>query len=73
MRRFPVPFPLALGLFTSAHPFGAGRAVFSPVGLRRERGPALTAAFHFVPVFGDLGIQGRIQREDSGLKPAAKK
>ena len=56
---------------SAAHPFGAGGAIFSPVGLWRKRGPALTAAFHFVPVFGDLRIQGRVQREDSDLKPPA--
>ena len=71
MRRFPVSFPLALGLFAAAHPHRAIRAVFRSVGLRRKRSPAFTAAFHFVPVFRDLGVQDRVQREDSGLKPPA--
>ena len=71
MRRLPVPFPLPFCLFAAAHPFGAGPAVFGPVGFRRKCGPALTAAFHFVPVFRDLGVQGRVQREDGGPEPPA--
>ena len=71
MRRLPVPFPLSFCLFAAAHPFGTGWTVFGPVGLRRKCGPALTAAFHFVPAFRDLGVQGRVQREDGGPKPPA--
>jgi len=68
----PVSFPLALGLLTASHPFGAGRAVFGPVRLRLERGPTLAAAFHFIPVFDDFGVQGSVQWEDGCLKPPAK-
>lgn len=67
----PVSFPLALGLLTASHPFGAGRAVFGPVRLRLERGPTLAAAFHFIPVFDDFGVQGSVQWEDGCLKPPA--
>ena len=71
MRRLPVPFPLSFCLFATAHPFGAGWAVFSPVGLRHKYSVTLGAAFHLVPVFGDLGTQGRIQRENSSPEPPA--
>ena len=67
----PVSFPLALCLLTASHPFGAGRAVFGPVRLRLERGPTLAAAFHFIPVFDDFGVQGSVQWEDGCLKPPA--
>ena len=67
----PVSFPLALGLLTASHPFGAGRAVFGPVRLRLERGPTLAAAFHFIPVFDDFCVQGSVQWEDGCLKPPA--
>ena len=67
----PVSFPLALGLLTASHPFDAGRAVFGPVRLRLERGPTLAAAFHFIPVFDDFGVQGSVQWEDGCLKPPA--
>lgn len=67
----PVSFSLALGLLTASHPFGAGRAVFGPVRLRLERGPTLAAAFHFIPVFDDFGVQGSVQWEDGCLKPPA--
>ena len=50
---------------------GAGRAVFGPVRLRLERGPTLAAAFHFIPVFDDFGVQGSVQWEDGCLKPPA--
>ena len=43
----------------------------NPVGLRREHGPAHGAAFHLVPALADLGVQGRVQREDGGPKPPA--
>ena len=56
MRRQEVSFPLALGLLTASHPFGAGRAVFGPVRLRLERGPTLAAAFHFIPVFYQIKL-----------------
>ena len=69
MRRLPVPFPLAFCLFATAHSFGAGWAIFSPVGLRHKYSVTLGAAFHLVPVFGDLGSQGRIQRENSSPEP----
>ena len=71
MRRLPVPFPLSFCLFAKAHPFGAGGAVFGPVGLRHKYCATLGAAFHLVPVFGDLGVQDRVQREDGGPKPPA--
>ena len=71
MRRLPVPFPLSFCLFAAAHPFGAGWAVFGPVGLRHKYCATLGAAFHLVPVFGDLGTQGRIQRENSSPEPPA--
>lgn len=71
MRRLPVPFPLSFCLFATAHPFGAGWAVFGPVGLRHKYCATLGAAFHLVPVFGDLGVQGRVQREDGGPEPPA--
>ena len=67
----PVSFPLAFGLLTASHPFGAGRAVFGTVRLRLERGPTLAAAFHFIPVFDDFGVQGNVQWEDGCLKPPA--
>ena len=56
MRRFPVPFLLSFRLFAAAHPFGAGWAVFGPVGLRHKCSAALGAAFHLVPAFRDLGV-----------------
>ena len=71
MRRQEVSFPLPFSLFLSAHPHRAIRAVFSPVGLWREHGPAHGAAFHLVPALADLGVQGRVQREDGGPKPPA--
>jgi len=71
MRRLPVPFPLLFCLFAAAHPFGAGWAVFGPVGLRHKCSATLGAAFHHVPVFRDLGTQGRIQRENSSPEPPA--
>ena len=43
-----VSFPLPLGLLAVAHFLGADGAVFRPVGLRREAGPALTAILHRV-------------------------
>ena len=62
MRRQEVSFPLPFSLFLPAHPRRTIRAVFGPVGLRREHGPALDAAFHLVPALADLGAQGRVQR-----------
>ena len=62
MRRQEVSLPLSFGFFLPAHPHRAIRAVFGPVGLRREHGPALDAAFHLVPALADLGAQGRIQQ-----------
>ena len=73
MRRLPVSFPLSFCLFAAAHPFGAGRAVFGPVGLWHKYSATLGAAFHLVPVFGDLGTQGRIQRENSSFYDTSKK
>ena len=69
MRRQEVSLPLPFSLFLPAHSRRAIRAVFGPVGLRREHGPALDAAFHLVPAFADLSVQ----REDGGLKPPAHK
>lgn len=69
MRRQQVSFPLPFCLLTAALPFGAVWTILRPVGLRRERGPALTAAFHSVPF--QLGTQGRVQREDSSPEPPA--
>jgi len=71
MRRFPVPFPLSFCLFAAAHPFGTGWTVFGPVGLRHKCSSTLGAAFHFVPVFRDLGVQSRVQRENSSPEPTA--
>ena len=71
MRRLPVPFPLSFCLFAAANPVGTGWTVFGPVGLRRKHGPAYGAAFHLVPAFADLGVQGRVQWEDGNLKPPA--
>ena len=71
MRRQEVSFPLPFGFFLPAHPHRAIRAVFGPVGLRRKHGPAYGAAFHLVPAFADLGVQGRVQWEDGNLKPPA--
>lgn len=62
MRRQEVSLPLPFSLFLPAYPRRAIRAVFGPVGLRREHGPALDAAFHLVPALADLGAQGRIQQ-----------
>ena len=73
MRRQEVSFPLPFGLFLPAHPHRAIRAVFGPVGLRREHDSAYGAAFHLVPALADLGAQGRVQREDGGPKPPAHK
>ena len=71
MRRPVVSFPLPLGLFTAAHFLGAGGAVFRPVGLRREAGPALTAPLQIIVALCDLGTQNSVQREDSRPEPAA--
>ena len=43
-----VSFPLPFGLLAAAHFLGAGGAVFRPVGLRREAGPALATTLHRV-------------------------
>ena len=43
-----VSFPLPLGLLMVAYFLGAGGAVFRPVGLRREAGPALATTLHRV-------------------------
>ena len=48
--------PLPFSLFLTAPPRRAIRAVFSPVVLRREHGPALDAAFHLVPAITIWGI-----------------
>ena len=56
----PPCMPLPFSLFLPAYPRRAIRAVFGPVGLRREHGPTLDAAFHLVPALADLGVQGRI-------------
>ena len=69
MRRLPVHFPLAFCLFATAHSFGAGWAIFSPVGLRHKYIVTLGAAFHLVPVFRNLGPQSHIQREDGSPEP----
>ena len=71
MRRLPVPFPLPFCLLATTHPFGAGWAVFGPVGLWHKYSATLGATFHLVPAFGDLGTQGRIQWEDGGPEPTA--
>ena len=62
MRRVQVSFPLPFGLFLPAHTGRAIRAVFGPVGFRREHGPAYGAAFQLVPALADLGVQGRVRR-----------
>ena len=46
-----VSLSLPFGLFLPAHPRRAIRAVFGPVGLRREHGPAYGAAFHLAQRF----------------------
>ena len=71
MRRQEVSFPLAFRLFLPAYLHRAIRAVFGPVGVGRKRRPADGAAFDFVPAFGDLGAQGRVQRQDGHLEPPA--
>ena len=71
MRRQEVSFPLAFRLFLPAHLHRTIRAVFSPVGVGSKRRPADGAAFDFVPAFGDLGAQGRVQRQDGYLEPPA--
>ena len=69
MRRQEVSFPLAFRLFLPAYLHRAIRAVFGPVGVGRKRRPADGAAFDLVPAFGDLGAQGRVQRQDGHLEP----
>ena len=71
MRRQEVSFPLAFRLFLPAHLHRTIRAVFGPVGVGRKRRPADGAAFDLVPAFGDLGAQGRVQRQDGHLEPPA--
>lgn len=66
-----VSFPLPFGLLAASHFLGTGKAVFRPVGLRREAGPALTAQLQVIVVFCDLGAQNSVQREDSRPEPAA--
>ena len=66
-----VSLPLPFSLFLPAHPHRTIRAVFGPVGLRCEHGPAYGAVFHLVPALADLGVQGRVQRENGGPKPPA--
>ena len=66
-----VSFPLPFGFLSAAHFLGAGWAIFRPVGFRREAGPALTAQLQVIVVFGNLGAQNGIQREDSRPEPAA--
>ena len=66
-----VSFPLPLGLLAVAHFLGADGAVFRPIGLRREAGPALTASFQMIVALCDLGAQNSVQREDSRPEPAA--
>ena len=57
-----VSLPLPFGLFLPAHPHRAIRAVFGPVGFRREHGPAYGAAFQLIPALADLGVQDRVRR-----------
>ena len=71
MRRQEVSFSLALCLFLPAYLHRTIRAVFGPVGVGRKRSPADGAAFDLVPAFGDLGAQGRVQRQDGHLEPPA--
>ena len=71
MRRQEVSFPLAFRLFLPAYLHRTIRAVFGPVGVGRKRRPADGAAFDLVPAFGDLGAQGRVQRQDGHLEPPA--
>ena len=71
MRRQEVSFPLAFRLFLPAHLHRTIRAVFGPVGVGSKRSPADGAAFDLVPAFGDLGAQGRVQRQDGHLEPPA--
>lgn len=66
-----VSFPLPFSFLAAAHFLGAGWAVFRPVGLRCEAGPALTAQLQVIVVFCDFGAQNSIQREDSRPEPAA--
>ena len=71
MRRQEVSFPLARRLFLPAYLHRTIRAVFGPVGVWRKWRPADGTAFDFVPAFGDLGAQGRVQRQDGHLEPPA--
>src|SRR5699024_2257376 len=71
MRRQEVSLPLPFSLFLPAHPHRTIRAVFGPVGLRCEHGPAYGAVFHLVPALPDLGVQGRVQRENGGSNTPA--
>ena len=71
MRRQEVSFPLAFRLFLPAYLHRTIRAVFGPVGVWRKRRPADGTAFDLVPAFGDLGAQGRVQRQDGHLEPPA--
>ena len=52
-------------------PYPSDSFIFGPVRLRLERSPTLAAAFHFIPVFDDFGVQGNVQWEDGCLKPPA--
>ena len=70
MRRQEVSFPLSFSLFLPAHPHRTIRAVFGPVGLRREHGSTYGAAFHLVPALADLGVQGTL--EEGGEQMAGK-
>ena len=71
MRRQEVSFSLAFCLFLPAYLHRTIRAVFGPVGVWRKRRPADGTAFDLVPAFGDLGTQGRVQRQDGHLEPPA--
>ena len=70
MRRLPVPFPLSFCLFAAAHPFGAGWAVFGPVGFWDVPATAQDALFSF-PAVEQGGAQAFVQRQHSRPKPAA--
>ena len=66
-----VSFPLPFSFLLATDFLGAGWAIFRPVGLWREAGPALTAPLYLVMLLCDLGAQYSVQREDSRPEPAA--
>ena len=72
MRRNVVSFPLSLGFFPAAYPYGAIGAVFPPVRFGEKLTATLGTAFQFCPV-QKSGFQLPVKGKHGGNEPAAEK